>query len=511
MAFLSNYQYDIFISYARVDNQVVPGEKDGWIGRFESYLKIELSRRVGRMDLVKIWRDPELVSNQYFDEEIQQTINNSALFLALTSRGFVAPAGYCQNELKWFYQKAQTEPCGLKIGTRSRIFNLRLTNIPYQQLPVEFAGTTGCTFYDEVPGRMAMPLPPGEKLFEGQMRQLADELFDMLHAFQEDLEPTPFTPQAVADEAALKVPDEAAPKAEDAFRVFLADTADNLRRTTYKRVLSELTDNGVRVITDVPPPYPAKLHEEKVSAEIKNAKLSVHLFDGEVSRDIEGEPGKSYPQKQAEIGLQYAASQLIWVPKLLDLQTIEDEAHRNFLSQLETGQRAGSTYRFVRESPAAIAREILAQIEQLKVVEKEQVARLRSAALLDTHMKDQLHALDLYPLLVQKQVQPYINPEADEPQKSFERFESLLKQVSVLIIIYGNVAGEWVRERLITALQVASGNNCQLKLCGIYLAPAGDDFSTRQFNLGVFPTSLPVFLFDKPQILSDLLDKFLGK
>jgi hypothetical protein len=510
MAFLSNYQYDIFISYARVDNQVVPGEKEGWISRFESYLKIELSRRVGRMDLVKIWRDPELVSNQFFDEAIQQTINNSALFLALTSRGFLAPAGYCQNELKWFHQKAQTEPCGLKIGTRSRIFNLRLTNIPYQQLPVEFAGTTGCTFYDEVPGRMAMPLPPGEKLFEGQMRQLADELFDMLHAFKEVLEPTPLSPQAVVDEAALKVPDEVAPKNEDAFRVFLADTADNLRRTTYKRVLSELTDNGVRVITDVPPPYPAKLHEEKVCAEIKNAKLSVHLFDGEVSRDIEGEPGKSYPQKQAEIGLQCAASQLIWVPKLLDLQTIEDEAHRNFLAQLETGQRDGATYRFVRESPAAIAREILAQIEQLKVAEKDQVARLRSAALLDTHMKDQLHALDLYPLLVQKQVQPYINPEADEPQKSFERFEALLKQVSVLIIIFGNVAGEWVRERLITALQVASGNNCPLKLCGIY-APPSDNSATRRLDLGVFPASLPIFLFYTPQMLSDLLDKFLGK
>ncbi|HEX8424456.1 MAG TPA: hypothetical protein VF634_13645, partial [Pyrinomonadaceae bacterium] len=167
-------------------------------------------------------------------------------------------------------------------------------------------------------------------------------------------------------------------------------------------------------------------------------------------------------------------------------------------------------YNFIRESPASISREILAKIKQLEeVVCVPEGAP--SAALLDTHLKDQLHALDLSRFLLERSVMSYINPEEDNPQKNVKLFQEMLKRVSVLVIIYGQVAGEWVHERLVAALQIAVAENCPLKLCGIYLPPDGANASSRQFNLGDFPDSPPVIVFRKPESFTNLLNTVLGR
>ena len=59
MAFLEpEFKTDIFISYARVDNEAATGE--GWVAQFVKHLEIELSKLAlaGRTGLVKLWWDP---------------------------------------------------------------------------------------------------------------------------------------------------------------------------------------------------------------------------------------------------------------------------------------------------------------------------------------------------------------------------------------------------------------------------------------------------------------------
>ncbi len=50
--------------------------------------------------------------------------------------------------------------------------------------------------------------------------------------------------------------------------------------------------------------------------------------------------------------------------------------------------------------------------------------------------------------LLERNVTPYVNPEADDPSKNIRVLEERLKQVSRLIVVFGNVAEEWVRARL---------------------------------------------------------------
>lgn len=57
MAYLSNYTYDIFISYSHVDNATIFGQQDGWIENFYKNLSLLLAKRLGKMDAVNIWWD----------------------------------------------------------------------------------------------------------------------------------------------------------------------------------------------------------------------------------------------------------------------------------------------------------------------------------------------------------------------------------------------------------------------------------------------------------------------
>lgn len=115
-----------------------------------------------------------------------------------------------------------------------------------------------------------------------------------------------------------------------------------------------------------------------------------------------------------------------------------------------------------------------------------------SAALVDTHLKDQLHAYHLGQYLIGKSIQPYINPEEDDPQRNMKVLEERLKQVTKLIVIFGDVAEDWVRARLGVALQIAVTEKCPLKACGVYFAPPRQRSAQGLFNLPF----LPVYEFD---------------
>ena len=85
MAYVPKFEFDIFISYAHVDNLTTPGESQGWIETFQKFLEVFLSRRVGRIGSVEIWRDPTLDGSQLFDQTIENRIQKSAVFLAFKS------------------------------------------------------------------------------------------------------------------------------------------------------------------------------------------------------------------------------------------------------------------------------------------------------------------------------------------------------------------------------------------------------------------------------------------
>ena len=102
MAQSPGYDHDIFISYAHNDNYGF-GERPGWVDVFEDWLYNWLNKRRGLSDL-RIWRDKKrMQGNTVFDDAIQNALDSSAIFLALSSRKYLQ-SDYCRKELHRFHQ-----------------------------------------------------------------------------------------------------------------------------------------------------------------------------------------------------------------------------------------------------------------------------------------------------------------------------------------------------------------------------------------------------------------------
>src|SRR6185503_1085470 len=100
MAFVPGYEYDVFLSYAHIDNEPVVKGDPGWVDFFESLLRQRLRVRLGSAD-VKIFRDPRLQLLGEFSEQIVQTLDRSAAFIGILSPRYV-DSDWCIREIDKF-------------------------------------------------------------------------------------------------------------------------------------------------------------------------------------------------------------------------------------------------------------------------------------------------------------------------------------------------------------------------------------------------------------------------
>ncbi len=467
MGYIPGFEYDIFISYAHVDNLTAFGEETGWIEQFHHNLQIQLIKRVGRADILKIWRDEQLDGNQLFDEVIKERVDKSAIFIALTSIGYLE-SEYCQQELAWFHRKAERETIGLSIESRPRIVNVLLNNIPYKKWPEVYGRAAGFSFHDsEKPDEFGEPSVPATSLYKKQLRELVDALTKLIKSFSK--------PDSTSTEK----------KREDESKhcdVYIAEVADSLR-SVKKRLKSKLAQQGITIFPDVPPPHESRDHKLAVSEAIKNTELSVHMLDELSGAEIVGETNVTYPQKQATLGLQFAKSQLIWVPRHLDIKKIEDEQQRDFLTDIENNIGKDGKYDFLRGTTDEVYRVIMDKIDELKGAQKSEA--VAASALLDIHEKDEPLVLDITRSLLEKNIIPYINPYVNTPAENIELLKERLKRVHAVIIIYGKVNSQWVVSRLEETVKIAMIEKIPIRSFCIYLAPPEkgdtDIYSTYSF------------------------------
>ena len=490
VAFLP-FKNDIFISYAWLNDEVPPGHQKGWVTEFVERLAYELSQRFERRGEIKIWRDKEeLGDSTFFNDEIKQTIENSGIFIALTSRGYLSDESYCAKEITCFHEKVQTDSYSLKISNRSRLVNVLLQNIDPEEWLPEMQGMNGFRFHDATrKDQIGHLFQPGTELYKSEMTKLVDELEITLRTFK----------------TVTEIPREEPKRAPGFFKVFLAYTEGSLS-AKRERLAKELQQSGIEVVSNIPPPFTASAHEKRVNDELANSGLAVHLFDDFGGNLIEGDTNATYYQKQFDLAAAAGKRQLVCVPKTVELDT--ETPHGTFIRDLENGNRNGASYRFLRQNqPTLIAKDVLEEIET--ILKQRSSANNRMAALLDIHQKDEDFAPELSKVFLKRKLKLWINPATDEPEKGMTEFDDLRTGISVLIIVLGHVTEDWVSQRLNFALQVAVSS---LKFCGIYTPSIDGSGAPRPINLSVFQiprVNFPVAFCYTPQMLAGLLDKYV--
>jgi hypothetical protein len=99
-------EYNLFISYAWVDDEVYPGCEKGWISTFVDGLRKHLARELGRRDEAdRLWLDYEQMrGNDSVTPTIQARLAASRTLVLILSQAYLASAWCCQ-ELAAFVDK----------------------------------------------------------------------------------------------------------------------------------------------------------------------------------------------------------------------------------------------------------------------------------------------------------------------------------------------------------------------------------------------------------------------
>jgi hypothetical protein len=500
MAYVTTYDFDIFISYAHVDNSRLPDQSSGWVDHFHKALQITLNRRAGKSQKIKIWRDNKLDGNQVFDQTISEKIKNSAVFLALMSNGYLA-SDYCRKELNQFYAYFKNHASGIHVGDRSRIFSLLLTNISHENFPEGIAGTSSFAFHDALcDDEMGMgdPIDPCEKLFRNKLKLFANEIFRCLKQMQAPNEATIEKPQT--DAFTLPEPDTDYP-------VFFADVSDALR-LPKERVINDLQAQGVYVIDEtVPPPYDIDSHDQKCSALATSAKVSVHLFDQYAGREIVKK--QTFGMKQLEICLEKSASQLIWMPKSLDINAIEDKNYQGFMKTLPAPDHKIEVIQGNRND---IVTGVVNKISKMKQALNQPASDTQAAVLLDIHEKDNICAFELGNYMSLLNIKFLMTPAHEDPSKNYDKIAEYLQSVNALMLVCGNVENDTTVSRIMIMMKMILETKAAIKKQAIFLVPPKKPDEIQDLKQRI-PPFLDIQLLDnsdkphpKPEVLTPFFE-----
>ncbi len=509
MAYIPGYNFDIFISYAHLDNMKMPGQEQGWIELFYQSLNLKLAQRIGKMDAVKIWWDnKKLDGTKLFDNTIEDGIRNSAIFISLLSPGYLQ-SEYCKKEMELFHAKSANEKTGTNVGDNARMIKVLLNNIPYTDLPEQFGRATGFPFYkSEDKDDFGEPLHYADPAFAQQLKDLRDALVHIFELFVKEQNKTPVVVVNTSlPNPLIKSPDtpnDTTPK--NGLTLYFGEVSDSLR-TARKRTITELEKNGFSIITNIPPPEEAMAHEQKLKHVLPKADLAVHLLDQFPGREIEG-TDTWYPKKQAELSLELSPFKLMWVPSDFDKDNIEEEGYSDFLQTLEKNTDPENKFEFIRGNKSELTKQIIDYTEVIKQSRVKKVSAEKISVLLDTHFSDQQYAFTLGQAMLKNNMQPYINPQEDDPRKNINLLADRISLVSKLVFLYGQVAREWVLERMSAALQLIITNNYSIDDFYIYLAPPNkmnDDIKLNQrfLKINVVNNS------SNPDLNAEMLDTFI--
>ena len=177
--------------------------------------------------------------------------------------------------------------------------------------------------------------------------------------------------------------------------------------------------------------------------------------------------------KQADLALQHAKSQLIWMPQTLKTGEIDDEGYKNLLNQLQTDRPQEKDIELCKGLPTEIIRAILDKKAKIEL-QRQQAGQTAAATgvLMDYHVQDEATTYELAGLLKKKGVKPdFVAGTEHEPEEKRKYYESLLSDIAVLVNFFGRVGVDWVVERINTVQRMVTTNNYGLHCCSIYLAP----------------------------------------
>ena len=323
-----NFEKDIFISYAHLDEKEVGDDIKGWVSDFHETLQTLVSQKWGRTP--QIWRDDRLQGNDFFAPEILAQFPKLKLLISIITPRYLQ-SKWCHDEVEAFFAAAEQNG-GISIENKARIFKVIKTPVEINDEPEKIRDILGYEFYrkDPTSDRVREYLKAFGKEFEQAFYLTIDDVAqDVVKLLKKLSEPANITATS--------------PKG----KIYLADTSDDLK-DFHDSIKRELEDAGYLVFPNKNLPLAADKFIHEVESFMNDCSLSVHLIGTEDYGIVPGKTDKSILVLQNEVAAKQSASEnfnrLIWlVPQQSPLDAgalkIDDVRLSGFIEQLKNTEQ----------------------------------------------------------------------------------------------------------------------------------------------------------------------------
>jgi len=452
------FTYDIFISYAHLDDRSPFGDEKGWIDLLHERLSVLVSQAVGSE--LSVWRDGHnLQGNDLLQGAIGDGITQSLLLVPIISPRYVQ-SDWCNREMAAFYA-SPPPPQAAAPGFRSRVFKVLKTPLPAPLKSLEpepIRNLIGYQFF-------------GESESDGQLHEFSSMLNRLVSDIKETLIELKYsaTPQTtvvtanavVAPEPSLVVPATVtpvttapvAPKGGNVpALVYLAETTSDLTKER-ELVRDELRQRGYSVL----PEQKLALEEVKQTealarSDLARCALSVHLVGTRYGSTPEDD-ARSVVRIQEELAAERAAAdpaflRLLWMPPGLATPAlpISDERQKSFIAELQTRVTVGAEL-------------LQTSIEDLKtrIVEKlnppaQPITRERQSKLKQVYLicenRDRSLVRPLKEYLFKQNLEVITWLDEGTADKLMEYHHKNLVECDAALIYFGSGDEPWVRKNL---------------------------------------------------------------
>lgn len=357
-----NFEQNLFISYAHLDDQPLTSGEKGWITRFHATLKAFLDMRLGRE--ATIWRDGKLRGNDVFSDEIVARFKQSAALVSIVTPRYLN-SEWCTREAREFCRSAE-QTGGLRVGNKSRVFKVIKTPVDpseeSESLPALMKDIIGFKFFTDEDGAPIEYDPDyGQKYAEGYKRlvnSLAWDIAELLKTLQ----------RAPKDDVGPGVPpDPPAPDKPKKPAVYLAECSYD-RKQEREVVEAELKRLGYPVLPDKRLPQDEAEFVATVQSLLERSALSVHLVGEKYGAVPDGPTGKSTGIIQNELAAARCKTgdlkRLIWLPEGIRSEQTLQQAFIDALRQDAQAQFGADLLAGGIEELRANIQDVLKKIEQ---------------------------------------------------------------------------------------------------------------------------------------------------
>jgi hypothetical protein len=453
------YNYDLFISYAHLDDLSPFGDERGWIDLLHERLSVLVSQALGSE--LRIWRDGHnLGGNDPLNEAIAAGITESLVLVPVISPRYVQ-SDWCNREMNAFHAAAPP-PSAQKLGFRSRVFKVVKTPLPdhLKKLePEQIKNLIGYQFFgeDESDGKLReFSSDPQDKSYWKTLNRLVSDLKETLIDLKYSADPKPDGAGSSATIPASVETSVATAGRSDpdnpAKLIYLAETTSDLTKER-ELVRDELRQRGHTVMPNQKLPLEeVKQTISSVQSDLARCALSVHLVGRRYGSTPEDD-ARSIVKLQEELSAERSQNdpafrRLLWIPPGLGTGALEisDDRQKTFIADLQTKVMPGAE--LLQTSIEDLKTRIMEKLnpEAGAFKPKPRHSSLTQVYLICEHLdRASVRPLKEYLFKLKFEVITWLDQGSD---KLMEYHHKNLRDCDAALIYFGNGDEPWVRKNL---------------------------------------------------------------